>query len=123
MRLLNWLLLPLLCLFGTAHAFSREAPATQEEKDTVSGNYIACQVDNAIKLDDGVSDASTIGEVIAAKCRPEMEELARVLTKDQKRDRVRLMVIERMGSRAAQEATEAVLVVRREKKKAGFSDK
>lgn len=117
MKLLRFLVLPC-CLVATVEAIAREAPATPEERKAAAQIYTDCHVANALKLDDGVSDAGTIGEAVALTCRPEMEEFARVMTKEQKRDRVRLMLIERMGSRAANEATLALLMVRQKMKSA-----
>ena len=38
----------------------------------------ACYADAALALDDGVSDASSIGRAVAARCRTYSEELARI---------------------------------------------
>jgi hypothetical protein len=96
-------------------AAPRATPATKEEIAAAARLYEECQVDKALSLDDGISDARTVGEVIANSCRPQMESFASLMTKDQKRDRVRLMLIERMASRAVQSATETVLFVRQRK--------
>ncbi len=108
----------LACGLISAMAPAREAPATNEEKKAAALAYVQCQADQAETLDDGISDAATIGTVIANKCRTLMEEYARVMTKDQKRDRVRVMLIERMAGRAVASATEHVLYQRQQKKSA-----
>lgn len=101
------------------NARDREQPATETEKDKAGRAYLACQADKAGRLDDGYSDAMTIGRAIAVSCRPEMETLAAVLTKGAKRDRMRLMLIDRLASHAAQDASVMVLLERKRRAEAG----
>ncbi len=102
---------------------ARELPATDAEEDEAGRAYIACQADKAGMLDDGYSDALTIGRAIASACRSEMENLARVLAQGSKRDRVRLLLIDRLASHAAQDASVVVLLERKRRADAGSSER
>lgn len=106
-----------------ASAGDREQPATDAEKDEAGRTYLSCQADKAGRLDDGYSDAMTIGRAIAVSCRTEMEALAAVLAKGAKRDRVRLMLIDRLASHAAQDASVVVLLERKRRVEAGTGQK
>ncbi|OZA21187.1 MAG: hypothetical protein B7X90_02835 [Novosphingobium sp. 17-62-19] len=103
-----------------ANAGAREQPATDAEREQAGDTYIGCQIEKARRLDDGLSDAMTIGRAIAASCRTEMENLARVLAKGEKRDRVRLLVIDRLASHAAQDASVVVLLERKRRTDPGM---
>ncbi len=102
---------------------ARELPATDAEKDEAGHAYIACQADKAGMLDDGYSDALTIGRAVASACRSEMENLAEVLTKGSKRDRVRLLLIDRLASHAALDASVVVLLERKRRADTGSSER
>lgn len=96
-------------------AIAREAPATAAEKDEAFRAYVACEQEKSRMLDDGYSDAMTVGGTVAFACRPEMENVAAVLAKGEKRDRVRLLLIDRLASHAAQDAATVVLLERRKR--------
>lgn len=108
-RMRRFLTVALLC---ASPAFARDVPATAQQRQVAIEAYVACQFSYAKTLDDGISDALTIGHAVAASCRHEMENMAAVLTKGAKRDRVRLLLTERFANRAAQEASLIVLQVR-----------
>lgn len=96
-------------------ATAREAPATEVEKEAATRAYVECKIDKAKRLDDGISDAISIGAAIASACRPEMETVAGVLAKGEKRDRVRLMLIDRLANHAVEDAAAVVLLERRKR--------
>lgn len=95
-------------------ALAREAPATNAETESAKRAYIECRIAKARSLDDGISDAMTIGRVVAAACRWEMEQVATVLTQGEN-GRVRSMLIDRMSGRAAEDAAAIVLLERKRK--------
>lgn len=105
-------------LLAQTSAGAREQAATDGEKDAAGQSYIACQADKADRLDDGYSDAMTIGRAIAASCRPEMEALAAVLARGSS-ERMRLMLIDRLASHAPQDASVVVLLARKRRTEAG----
>lgn len=71
--------------------------------------YYDCRLEKANLLDDGVSDALTIGNAVAAACRVEMELMADVLSAGEG-SRVRSMLISRLERRSAEDT--AVIVLR-----------
>jgi hypothetical protein len=103
-------------------AVARPLPATPEQKEAAFRAYTECRLARIDALDDGVSDALTIGIVVASACQNERENIAAVLTQDQKRDRVRVGVLERMNARAGSEAAALVLIRRKQKVSEGKTE-
>jgi hypothetical protein len=104
----------------TAPAFASEAPTVDAEWKAVALEYRECQVQKARILDDGISDALTIGQIIASACRPEMEQVAAAMSRGEKNRRVLPMVIERLASHAAEDAARMVLLERKKKSDGGI---
>lgn len=52
-----------------AQAPSSERLSTESEKKVARENYVGCLFDNARQLDDGRSDAATIGSAVRSACR------------------------------------------------------
>ncbi|MCM3420552.1 hypothetical protein [Sphingopyxis alaskensis] len=98
--------------FGEVSA--RESPASYAEKEAAMRAYMDCRIIRAQSLDDGISDAITIGRVVAAACQREMEQAAAVLTQGENA-RVRSMLTDRMSGRAAEDAATIVLLERKRK--------
>lgn len=94
--------------------FAREALASPAEKEAAMRAYMDCRIMRARSLDDGISDAMTIGRVVAAACRREMEQATSVLTQGENA-RVRSMLTDRMSGRATEDAATIVLLERKRK--------
>lgn len=103
----------LIGIAAVASASAREPEATQEEKEAAYTAYAICLRNRTAALDDGVSDAETVGRAVALGCRPEQAKIATVLSQGAKRDRVRQRTLELMQEHEGQEAAEWVLMHRR----------
>ena len=60
-----------LALTGCASAPPQVPMATEEEKAAAARLYVVCLAANAEDLDDGISDAGSVGAAVAAACRRE----------------------------------------------------
>lgn len=94
-------------------ASARKAPAPQEEIDTDIKAYLGCLTTHAAEMDDGISDAGSIGRAIATSCRAELMTTAEAMGRGENA-RVNRLLQERLQSHEEEEGTKAVLRVRRE---------
>lgn len=83
-------------------------PASQVTKETATRNWLTCLYERAAQLDDGVSDARTVGRSIAPSCRDQYAYMVGLYTQGEK-PTVRAIVHERLMVREIDEAADAVL--------------
>lgn len=81
---------------------------TEEVKARYHLEYLNCLHRWVKSLDDGVSDAATVGRAASNRCITERNNLVTVMMHDQNK-RVRAMFAEAMVERSAQDGTETVL--------------
>lgn len=99
-------------------SFAKDAPATDAERKAAMQIYHDCQMEKANLIDDGVSDALTVGNAVASACLPEMNQMADVLSQGENR-RVRSMLVDRLASQAGQRASTIVMLERNRRQNAG----
>lgn len=100
------LLIPL-ALFGCA------TPATEAEKDAAYSRYYGCLQAEARRLDDGRSDAYSVGAAIAPLCQSLFFEWVDTLTRDAPTPRARVLARGKVSDRQPAIAAQAVLEGRR----------
>jgi hypothetical protein len=105
----------LLCL---AAAFllvaARPLPPTDVEKSDVIHALKDCYAARATDLDDGISDAASVGGAVAAACDGPLQSTAALFTRGQNQ-RVTNELIDELRKTATQWATGVVLQLRRAK--------
>lgn len=117
-----WRTTPLLILSAIAacapdpKAYRAQAPgserlSTESEKQAASENYVGCLFDNARQLDDGRSDAATIGSAVRSACRALYLRSMAVAVQGENQ-RVKQGFYERAKNSDIELATSAVLRVR-----------
>lgn len=83
--------------------------------------HIKCQYDQAKRLDDGKSDARSIGEAVATACSATFSSLIDVMSEGESR-RYRRMLSEEIARGAIAEATGIVLTIRNSKKSVEYKE-
>ena len=92
--------------------WGKEALATTAEKEAAAKALVQCRMQQAQLLDDGYSDALTIGQAVASACRIKMLILIAAITKG-KNPQVVLSLREKAEKFAIQDATKIVLLERK----------
>ena len=92
-------------------AQAREAPATEAEIDQAIRAHIECQIENAFSLDDGTSDAATVGKAVAIACSPSLLKAAEAMAKGSP-PQVKRKLTDQLSREAHSEAITFVLKVR-----------
>jgi uncharacterized lipoprotein YmbA len=70
------------CTTPRPYVPTANAPATMEELRAARRQFDLCMVREAERLDDGQSDAATVGRALATVCGPEWTNLYATLTQD-----------------------------------------
>lgn len=110
-----WALALALCAAGTtAGAMTQliSQGSTEAEKRTATRAYLVCLQEQARRMDDGVSDALTVGAVVAPLCRSQLLTSLEVYTRGWTA-RDRLPLYESQIAREATIGAQAVLTERR----------
>lgn len=108
-------------LMITSPANARETGASVDEQHAVASVYLDCLAEQIVLLDDGVSDAMTVGRVVANACRSKREDVAAIMSKGNRR--VQRLLSDRLASHAPEDAATFVLQSRSEKSRAPHTDK
>lgn len=90
-----------------------QTPTSAEEAAAIV--HFNCLANKAKEMDDGISDAATIGAVIAPSCHVELQNWASVVSRHDNK-RVKVMILERWKANATNFATRVVLDVRKSRK-------
>jgi hypothetical protein len=98
--------------FVTATLAVAAGPASELEKGAAANAYLDCMLSQAASMDDGTSDAETIGRAIAPACRQQMGQVVAVFGQGQS-GQTRDMLYRRMISEEGTTGAAAVLKVRR----------
>jgi hypothetical protein len=101
----------IILLLLTGGCVTTGSAATDAEKDEVDEALLACLKKAAVKLDDGISGAATIGMAINSFCYLEAEQRVNVYVKGKNR-RVTAMVTEGFREINLDLATRVVLTYR-----------
>jgi hypothetical protein len=94
-----------------AATFAKDAPPTAEERDLAIKGYMGCMFEGAAKLDDGVSDALTVGATVARQCRSQLNTMVDVIARGKNRH-VHDLFLDRRIADEAQSGADVVVTLR-----------
>jgi S1-C subfamily serine protease len=113
-----------LALCSSTAAAKRPEPATEAQTNAAGQAYIACVREAIREVDDGISDAATIGRSIAPLCLKELETYSELYSRDLSPGARRIFLsYEYMAKRAIERATAIVLIERQKRSEGGRPDR